>query len=101
MVAQAPRSDYVAPRSRSQAATLGRGRESGKARAHQLARSGGKGGPYAPFNERRIYQPQVGIMYEGGGLAAGARAGDAQAPPSDALQFRMEEWSGWGGAAES
>jgi hypothetical protein len=41
----------------------------------------------------RIHQPQVGLMYEGGGLEAIARAFAAHAPPSDALQLLMDEGS--------
>jgi hypothetical protein len=41
----------------------------------------------------RIHQPQVGLVYEGGGLEGIARSFAAHAPSSDALQLLMDKGS--------
>ena len=61
--------------------------------AHQPGGHGEKVRPVLPVHVLRIRQPQVGLVYEGGGLKAIARSFAAHAPPSDALQLLMDKGS--------
>jgi hypothetical protein len=49
--------------------------------------------PILPVHVLRIYQPQVSLVDEGGGLQAVARSFAAHAPSGDPLQLLVDEGS--------